>query len=265
MTTGFYLSKRVWVQLTLHGCLFLFFFLASCSSPVMVRQESDPESEMFEPDPEPPIASEIFRDMPGFVMLEPNDALENEPVRIIDSAGNASFIIDLKTNQFTDSAKSYPIFINGTVNPSVAEMLNILEIAPEYRLFHFTCTRESDNYFEICTDECYQVFRFISKQHPAVRFLTAGEYVRAGFVRPKDRKIHPQPGKARPSYNTGGNFYKVEELQGDWALVDCLATGCDCQYDQHNQKGWIRWRQGQKFLVEFAWLCEGQEQVGQTH
>jgi hypothetical protein len=127
----------------------------------------------------------------------------------------------------------------------------------DYSSFIFRCKSETNNWYElIVNNESGQTLWL--KKSALINFYNWETFLKGmfGVSRFPDQKqiIRTLPNDKSEEINyTGKACFQVKSMKGDWVEI-FTADYCDDSYTDSKTKiksGWIKWRQGNKLLIEY--------------
>lgn len=125
----------------------------------------------------------------------------------------------------------------------------------DYSQFNFRCKSTKGDWFEVIVNNDNGLTYWI-KKNQTTKLLTWESYLKDMFgvsrLDNKNQKIRKLPSDSAPEIKYDGtDCFQVKTLQGDWIEI---FTGDDCdEYGSKTQikSGWIKWRNGDKLLIEY--------------
>jgi hypothetical protein len=127
----------------------------------------------------------------------------------------------------------------------------------EYNSFIFRCKSLADDWVEIIVNNETGKNLWLKKSEVA-KFSNWETYLQGMFgvarLSDQNQKIRKQPSDSSEEIKySGGDCFQVKSMNGDWIEI-YTAEYCDESYTDSKTKiksGWIKWRQGNKLLIEY--------------
>ena len=129
----------------------------------------------------------------------------------------------------------------------------------DYSEFNFRCKSINGDWLELIVNNDDGQTYWIKKKM-TTKFLTWEQYLKDMFavsrLDNKNQKIRNSPADNAQEVNYNGtDCFQVKTLKGDWIEI---FTGDHCdEYGSKTQikSGWIKWRDGDKLLIEYSTAC----------
>jgi hypothetical protein len=139
-----------------------------------------------------------------------------------------------------------------------SEWLNPESLVPESYSFILRCVSETNDWFEIIVNDDTGLTMWLRKSDSCI-FMTWETYLQGmyGIERLPDlyQKIKVSPNKnSKEIKYTGQDCFQVNSMDGEWIEI-FTAPYCDEDDLENNpriESGWIRWREGNKLLIDYT-------------
>lgn len=172
---------------------------------------------------------------------------------------NSKFLTFYNDSALTEKFITWDIF-----NPSKKYFPKYYK--PDYDLCYFICLDETESYYKILINK--SLVKFLPRKKNYIFEDWETHLMTSRGIRPKNwqnkktLKIFTAPEESRKPFSTSiEDFFCMIEMQGEWikvkaecnsGFVYCTEIVKDCK---NGKIGWIRWRKGEKLLIDIFLLC----------
>jgi hypothetical protein len=126
----------------------------------------------------------------------------------------------------------------------------------EYEIVHFECIARDNDFFEVLIDPEKGTTKRIRVDSTIYEFYAWEEYILNAYLL-FDSKTNPLKedpfDNSKVIYEYNDFYFKGIGVKGDWLKVECNSDCKACE--KGDLTGWIKWREGNKFLVQLGFIC----------
>jgi len=128
---------------------------------------------------------------------------------------------------------------------------------PDYFLLALKCIRKEVDRYEVIANEKTGLKKYVKADDPSLKFETWENHILKVFAVGFDRKVNPvleaPQGRVKKVTRQDAPFHPVE-VRGEWLKIKWDVTSGTESKDTKYESGWVRWRRGEKLLVELFYL-----------
>lgn len=130
-------------------------------------------------------------------------------------------------------------------------------------IFQFECKEIDEEYFEVYINKEKNLTKYIKKSDSFFIFETWEKNIFRGYVNFgfSENPIHKKIGLTESildynSYDIMDLVFKAKKIEGEWMYVYSTYYWYNYKKKNNKYKGWIRWRDGMKVLIEIQFQPE---------
>ncbi len=124
---------------------------------------------------------------------------------------------------------------------------------PDYFLLALKCVRKETGRYEVIVNEETGLKKYVKADDPSLRFETWGGHIlkvfAVGFNRKENPVLNAPQGRVKKVAIPDVPFHPVE-VRGEWLKIKWEAANKGAR----NDSGWIRWKRGERLLVELFYV-----------
>jgi len=124
---------------------------------------------------------------------------------------------------------------------------------PDYFLLALKCVRKDTGRYEVIVNEETGLKKYVKADDPSLKFETWEDHIlkvfAVGFNRKQNPVLNAPQGRVKKVSTPDAPFHPVE-VRGEWLKIKWEAANQRTKYGS----GWIRWRRGERLLVELFYI-----------